>query len=100
MSRPDTPVQRHRVLLFLQALVPLRVLQVAQPLRDIHADARPVPVGVGTVYQKLGRFEEAIGCYQDAASAMRAAGDHKQAVQLEQAAADTQARWSRWRRNR
>jgi tetratricopeptide (TPR) repeat protein len=33
---------------------------------------RPATV---TVYQKLGRFEEAIGCYQDAAAIYRETGD-------------------------
>src|ERR1700756_965179 len=44
-SRADAPVDRHRVLLFLQALVPFGVLQVAQVRRHVHPDGGPVAVG-------------------------------------------------------
>ncbi len=51
---------------------------------------------LGTAYQEVRQRGRAARCWREAAAALRDAGDHEEAGQLEQLAADAQARRRRW----
>ena len=72
-------------------------LAIFRETGDRHGEGQTL-TNLGLAYQGLRQPDRAAMCWQDAAAAMRDAGDQEEAARLEQLAANAQSRRRRWRR--
>lgn len=75
-----------------------QALVIWQETDDRHGEGQALS-NLGDAYQELRLSDRAAVFRQDAAAAMRDAGDHDQVARLEQLAPSAQARRHRWRRS-